>query len=155
MLVEKVQLKKNSRILIIEDDADTSNLLCKSLKLKYDCLIDKANDPFEAMNLMVEKFYDLIILDWQLPGLNGSETLIEAENGRNLEPTLRLQWGQAKTAVVIFSACSQQHCVTQKNDYFSYIGYVSKIQSLSSLINAFGEFIKYKKDPHYLISFVN
>lgn len=58
------------RILIVEDNPI-------SLDLVYDLLeisgyqVDKATDGFEALKLVKEKPYDLILMDIQLPGLDG------------------------------------------------------------------------------------
>jgi OmpR-family two-component system manganese-sensing response regulator len=61
----------SKKILLIEDDSEMSNLLSSSLSDRYPCTVDVAQDSFEAMNMMTERFYDLVILDWNLPGFNG------------------------------------------------------------------------------------
>jgi len=58
------------RILIVEDNPI-------SMELVYDLLevsgyqVDKATDGFEALKLAKENPYDLILMDIQLPGLDG------------------------------------------------------------------------------------
>jgi len=140
--------KKYKKILIIEDDPDMSLVLGRSLKENYNCLIDIANDPFEAINFIVEKFYDLIILDWQLPGLNGAETLVEAEKCLRLEPSIPIQWDRGQAPVVVFSATEKKYCPPRKTKHFNYIGYISKAQPLNDIIKIFGAHIgENKKIP--------
>lgn len=139
-------VKKTKRILIIEDDTDMADILRRSLKMNYNCIVNTAQDPFEAMNLMAEKFYDLIILDWQLPGLNGSETLVQAEKGLRLEPSMPIQWDRAKVPVVVFSTSQKNECHVKKTKHFDYVGHVSKQQSIGSIVEAIGEFINVKNE---------
>ena len=133
--------KKHKRVLVIDDDYDMSLIISRSLKVKYGCTVDIANDPFEAINLIVEKFYDLIILDWQLPGLNGAETLVEAEKGLRFEPSIPIQWDTSRAPVVILSSSKKSECPPRKTKHFNYIGYVSKIQPLDDIINLLGTHI--------------
>ncbi|MBC7419691.1 MAG: response regulator [Bdellovibrio sp.] len=134
--------KKSKRILMIEDDPDMSSLISRSLKQKYSCTIDIAQDPFEAMNFMTEKFYDLIILDWQLPALNGAETLVQAEKGLRLEPALPIQWDRQRVPVVIFSSSKKNECTPRKTKHFNYVGFVSKAQPLGSILESFGSYME-------------
>jgi CheY-like chemotaxis protein len=143
--VQKTSSPTRKRILIIEDDLDMIELVSQSLKNKYNCRIDTASDPFEAMNLIAEKFYDLIILDWQLQGMNGSDALVQTEKGLRLEPALPKQWDFKKTSVVIFSATEKSQCLKEHTRHFNYVGYVSKTQPLPLIIDAFGKFINQQK----------
>lgn len=134
--------KKSKKILMIEDDPDMSSVLSKLLKQKYSCIIDVAQDPFEAMNLMTENFYDMIILDWQLPALNGAETLVQAEKGLRLEPSLPIQWDRQRVPVVIFSSSKKNECPPRRTKHFNYVGYVSKAQPLSAILESFGGYME-------------
>ena len=141
--------KKAKRILMIEDDSDMSDILSYSLKMKFNCHIDVAQDPFEAMNMMADKFYDLIILDWQLPGLNGTETLAQAETLLRLEPGLPIQWDRAKVPVVILSSAKKNECLPRRTKHFNYVGFITKAQPLEMIIDALGELIESGKSFHY------
>ncbi len=134
--------KKSKKILMIEDDPDMSTLIARSLKQKYSCVIDIAQDPFEAMNFMTENFYDMIILDWQLPALNGAETLVQAEKGLRLEPSLPIQWDRQRVPVVIFSSSKKNECPPRRTKHFNYVGFVSKAQPLSAILESFGHYME-------------
>lgn len=130
--------KKLKKVLMIEDDPDMSAVISKSLKENYGCTVDVAQDPFEAINLIVEKFYDLIILDWQLPGLNGAETLVAAEKGLRFDPAIPIQWDRCKAPVVIFSSSKKSECPPRRTKHFNYTGFISKAQPYKDIIDLFG-----------------
>lgn len=143
-------LPKIKKILIIEDDQDTSDLIAHALRSRYLCTTQVAQDPFEAINLITENFYDLIILDWQLPGLSGTDTLATAEKSLKLEPSLPVKWGFQKVPVVIFSSAKKNECPPRRTKHFNYVGYVSKTQPLSAIVEAFGEYILDERSYHFL-----
>lgn len=129
--------KKKLHILMIEDDQDLNMLLKSTLQKKYNCRVDTAADPYEAMNCLTSKKYDLIVLDWQLPALNGGETLTEVEKGlskkANALPT------DHKIPVVIFSGSAEKDCNFTTTEHFARVGYVSKRKSLSDICNSFSQ----------------
>ena len=64
------------KILIIEDDANISNLL-RDLLTRNNYLSTQAYSGTEALMLLENKTYDLILLDLMLPGKPGEEVLCE------------------------------------------------------------------------------
>lgn len=61
-----------TRVLIVEDEKDISDLLVLHLKregLEVDCV----DNGEEAIRSLEQKNYQLIILDWMLPGMSGLE----------------------------------------------------------------------------------
>jgi two-component system response regulator VanR len=64
------------RILIVEDDEDIRETV-KAYLLDVGYLVDSSPDGDEALNLIYEKSYQLVILDIMLPGVNGHEILKE------------------------------------------------------------------------------
>jgi len=65
-----MNLKK--QILIVEDDITLSQILQIALKTK-DYEVDIALDGFEAIKKISQNFYDLILLDINLPKMSGFE----------------------------------------------------------------------------------
>lgn len=135
---------KVKRILLIEDDTDMSEVIQLRLKKMYSCRVDVASDPFEAMNKMVEGYYDLIILDWNLPVLNGEETLLRVDQAMAYEPGLPIEWDKNEVPVVVFSSTSQEECKLRKTKHFNYVGYVSKAQPLNKILTTIADFIQRK-----------
>ncbi len=66
--------KKVKRALVVEDDIDMARFIAQQLK-KESCRVEWCSDGYEALELLVTHHYDLIIMDWSLPGLSGGEVL--------------------------------------------------------------------------------
>ncbi len=62
------------KILVVEDEKPISNLICLSLRKAGFCC-EAAFDGNEAADVLVDKTYDLILLDVMLPGIDGFELM--------------------------------------------------------------------------------
>lgn len=60
------------KILVIEDEADILKMLEFILKKKNFTVISASDGP-EAIDLFLREEPDLVILDWLLPAMNGTE----------------------------------------------------------------------------------
>ncbi len=61
-------------ILIAEDNHINQKLMCDILAMQgYQC--DTAASGFEAMDAVKKKNFDLILMDIQMPGMSGQETM--------------------------------------------------------------------------------
>ncbi len=58
------------RVLVVEDDMTLQKALCKSLG-KYGYAVDSADDGKQALELIDIYPYDVIVLDLNLPKMNG------------------------------------------------------------------------------------
>ncbi len=66
----------NQKILVVDDDADNIKVVCNYLKNEnpnYKLL--RANNGANALKIIALDIPDLILLDWQMPVMNGLETL--------------------------------------------------------------------------------
>lgn len=68
-------------ILVVEDEKDISDLLALHLQREghEPVLVDNGE---EALNLLTEKEYDLLVLDWMLPGISGLELCKRLRSGK-------------------------------------------------------------------------
>lgn len=63
-----------SKLLLVEDDVALRDMTARYLKsLKF--LVDTVGDGAEAYELLRFSKFDLVVLDWELPGLSGPELL--------------------------------------------------------------------------------
>lgn len=62
------------RLLVVEDEEDMREALCYGLR-KHGYAVDAAGDGADAVQLCQINDYDLIVLDLNLPGLDGMEVL--------------------------------------------------------------------------------
>ena len=70
-------------ILVVDDDKDIRELIAVYLKTE-DFYVDKACNGLEALQLVKENRYDLIILDIMMPKMDGLETLINIRKEFNM-----------------------------------------------------------------------
>ncbi|EOO17403.1 MULTISPECIES: response regulator transcription factor [Bacillus cereus group] len=72
-----------SKILIVDDDKEIRNLI--SVYLENEGLkTQKAEDAIEALKLLEEKKFDLIILDVMMPNMDGIEVCMKIREERNM-----------------------------------------------------------------------
>ncbi|MEK1943689.1 MAG: response regulator, partial [Pseudomonas sp.] len=62
------------RILLVEDEVKTADYLRKGLS-ESGYLVEVAHDGLDGQHLAQEQAFDLIILDVQLPGIDGWQLL--------------------------------------------------------------------------------
>ena len=63
------------RILICDDDAGTRLLLKRTLTREFAAAVTEAADGLQALELLEERDFDLLILDLMMPGLDGAGVL--------------------------------------------------------------------------------
>ena len=70
---------KKLNILIAEDDKINQLIYRKQMqKFNYNCKL--AENGFEALDLLQQETFDLLLLDMQMPGMNGDEVLRKIRN---------------------------------------------------------------------------
>ncbi len=60
------------RILMIEDDSEIAELLQKYLK-RFDMFLENYEEPYDALDVLEQKTFDIVILDLTLPDIDGLE----------------------------------------------------------------------------------
>ncbi len=60
------------RILMIEDDSEIAELLQKYLK-RFDMFLENFEQPYDALDILEQKTFDIVILDLTLPDIDGLE----------------------------------------------------------------------------------
>lgn len=60
------------RVLVVDDNPISCDVLEHQL-LSIGILVTKTTDPYEALMLSNENNFDIIFIDWQMPGINGIE----------------------------------------------------------------------------------
>lgn len=75
--INRVREQKSVHILIVDDDSDNRNLattfLANSIGEKYFFIIHTANDGLEAVGVFAEQELDVILMDIQMPKMDGFE----------------------------------------------------------------------------------
>lgn len=78
-----------SKILLVEDELDLSNQIRDWLAREHHMVETQANGEMAYHQIRVSK-YDLIILDWQLPGMSGLEICKQYRSIGGKSPVLML-----------------------------------------------------------------
>ena len=76
-----LQMKKNLRALVVDDDADVLEYM-EILLCEFFMTVDTASDPMRGIGLAAKSVesgtpYDVILVDWHMPVMNGVETALE------------------------------------------------------------------------------
>lgn len=79
-----------AKILIIEDDLDVAGMIEDWLVHQEKHVVEKVTTGCDAMDRLKFYFYDLIILDWELPDLSGIEILKRYRGSEGMVPVLML-----------------------------------------------------------------
>lgn len=64
--------KLGLNILLVEDNK-TNQLLAKTRLERWDCIVDIANNGFEGVKKIQKKLYDIVLMDIQMPVMDGYE----------------------------------------------------------------------------------
>src|SRR5438132_11432368 len=72
------------KVLLVEDDMDTATLVADRLKSEQ-FVVENAYDGDTALDLMKTEQFEVIVLDWNLPGKDGLTVLKEyrAQGGKS------------------------------------------------------------------------
>lgn len=83
-----------AKVLLVEDDEELSEVLKHTLASRG-FTVQAVRDGNAAVDLLRVNKYDVIVLDWMMPGLSGIDVCRRLRSGGNLTPILMLT---AKTA---------------------------------------------------------
>jgi DNA-binding response OmpR family regulator len=77
------------RILVVEDEKGIANFLRDGLK-EEGFAVDVAADGLQGLGLSRENEYDVVLLDWMLPGMSGIEVCRQIRKGNSSVPVIFL-----------------------------------------------------------------
>lgn len=83
-----MNINKQARILIVEDDKQTRDMMKEILKDEGYNVIDESGDGKEALNKMKDNpLYDVVLLDIMLPGFSGMDLAQEMFRDERIKNT--------------------------------------------------------------------
>jgi two-component system OmpR family response regulator len=77
------------RVLVIEDDQEAASFLVKGLT-ESGYVVDHAEDGPRGLSMAVNECYDVLIVDWMLPGVDGISIVEALRKNGNTTPALML-----------------------------------------------------------------
>jgi two-component system, probable response regulator PhcQ len=70
----EVKTAMQPRVLLVDDDPNVTQALLRTLRREA-YLVDTANSPGQALGLLAENVYDVVVSDEQMPGMSGAMLL--------------------------------------------------------------------------------
>ncbi len=64
-----------TRLLIVDDEEDMLRLLKRSLSADLDCEVQTASNAYQAISVLEESPFDVVLADIRMPGMDGMEFL--------------------------------------------------------------------------------
>jgi len=64
-----------AEILAVDDEKDMTRLLQRTLEPEIDCCVTMAYSGEMALNILAQAYFDLVICDIKMPGMDGFELL--------------------------------------------------------------------------------
>ena len=68
-------VKHKPKILLVDDDKDMCDSLADVLTIDSNYTTESSTKPLEALEMVKKKDFDLIILDYKMPDMNGLELM--------------------------------------------------------------------------------
>ncbi len=128
-------------ILLVDDEEDNLALLNRTLRGTYN--LEKTTSPLHALELMKDKYYELVISDHKMPEMDGVEFLKRAQD---LYPDMMR---------VLLTAYSDANILIDAINYAKIYRYVKKPfnpEELQLIVSSALEFYQLKHDNDKLIA---
>jgi two-component system, OmpR family, response regulator len=122
------------RVLVIEDDHAMANLLQKGLQ-EENHVASVANDGRTGLELASNYQFDVIVLDWMLPGLDGLEVSRRLRKSGNITPILMLTARDAVPDIVKGLDAGTDDFLTKP---FSFAEFLARLRALGRRSKASG-----------------
>lgn len=111
---------KKMQLLIVDDEPALCKILADRLNVLYGITPDSCNSGTEALEMIQRKEYDVVVLDIEMPGMDGMEVL---KRIKEIKPKLK---------VVMFTGHGSEDR-RRLSETLGAFNYVDKIDGLSKL----------------------
>jgi len=99
------EIEEMMQILLVDDDPDLLDLICRFLEKEEEMRIDTCMSGTEALDALNTTHYDAIVLDYELPGMNGIDFLRMIKGRGN------------DTPIIVFTGKGQEETVIKALNY--------------------------------------
>ena len=115
---------KKMNLLIVDDEPALCKVLADRLNVLYGITPDACHSGTEALRLVRENEYDVIVLDIEMPGMDGMETL---KRIKELKP---------KAQVVMFTGhgSEDRRLLSETLGAFNYVDKIDGLSKLAPMI---------------------
>ena len=123
------------KVLIVDDNPFSIKLIQSCLR-QQGCKTNVVTKGSEAVREITRNAYDLVVLDWRMPELNGAETLVCAQDIISYDSTFRSPWVTNQIPVITYSGEDRDQMNFPKCENFELMGHISKSSTFAQLKHA-------------------
>ncbi len=120
------------KVLVVDDHVDSVQLLSRVLD-HYGCDMEVAYDGQDSIHLLKEQKFDLIILDWHMPQMNGRDTLLMLDK---LMREHKLS-SETKIPIIIYTGRTEEDLDLPECENIEYTGFINKQQNYAEQVRSF------------------
>ncbi len=126
----------HQKVLLVDDDREFSSLLASTLEKETGVRVHCVSSAYAAMNELLDSYYNLVILDWDLAGMSGFQALKAVDNAMALEDRMPLRGVDSRIPVVVLSAHDSEklRVSNREKKHFSIRRILSKRHDLQELV---------------------
>jgi CheY-like chemotaxis protein len=128
----RTQQQRDLKILLVDDDVE-SIIPMHLILAGMGCEISIAFNGQSAINYLIKRPFDLVILDWLMPDLNGLDVLKKSQNILSREDEVTKKLKRMKIPFVTYSGCSFKDVEIPNCSNFDFVGHWQKPISLNKL----------------------
>lgn len=125
---------KNPKVLIV-DDNPSSRMMAQYCMTQLGCDADLVEDGPTTLEKLKKNHYDLIILDWNMPNMNGRETILQADQA------LKYLHRHKKSHILVYSGLPMSHLNIPSSNNILVSGYLSKSFSPHKQLQVFKKYV--------------
>jgi len=130
-------------LLLVDDETDFRESACRYLK-RLGFRVDEAEDGEEALNITVNKKFDVVVLDIHMPGISGIETLKQLMERESPPKVIMLTGG----------GTIQNAVESIKLGAYDFLTKPAKLDDLARLVKRAGEASELEKENKQLIEVI-
>jgi len=113
-------------VLLVEDNVINRMVVINSLKY-FDCIVTEAADGLEALEILKNKSFDIILMDVQMPEMDGIEATVKIREELKLQtPVIALTASAFKSEVYRCRSAGMNDYITKPFEEFDLIETISR-----------------------------
>lgn len=116
---------RRPKVLVVDDNTEALQLAV-SLLQSMDCDVEWAYDGDQSLGKLTTKKYDLVILDWLMPEMDGRELLLKSDKILHRKLQKSAAGLLIRTPVLIYSSVEPQDLNLPDCEHLSIEGFLSK-----------------------------
>ena len=126
---------RRPKVLVVDDNTEALQLAVTLLQ-SMNCDVEWAYDGEQSVGKLTSKKYDLVILDWLMPEMDGRELLIKSD--KILHRRLHASAGAIlmRTPVLIYSSVDPQDLNLPDCEHLCIEGFLSKRMKVNHMQQA-------------------